>query len=67
MDCFPEATSDAQRCLQFARSSAGVTTAVVGMRDSDHVEDNLALTRCEPADPDRIRKLFRHARADTAR
>ena len=47
----PEARSDAQRCLQLARSTANVTTAVVGMREPDHVDENLALARVPPRRP----------------
>lgn len=58
-EAFPGVRSDAQAALQFTRSTAGVTTAVVGMRDPDHLEDNLALTRIPPADPSVPAELFR--------
>src|SRR5260221_2353960 len=35
--------TDAQRAIQFVRSSPGVTTALVGMRSVDHVAENLEL------------------------
>ena len=60
-DCLPGLASDAQRCLQFARSTPGVTSAVVGMRDPDHVEDNLALAQLPPASPEAIEDLFKRA------
>lgn len=44
--------ADAQRALQFTRSAPGVTTALVGMRDPDHVRENLTL-RNHPRVPDR--------------
>jgi aryl-alcohol dehydrogenase-like predicted oxidoreductase len=56
---FPEATSDAQVCLQFARSTEGISTAVVGMRDPDHVEENLATARFAPASSEVPAALFR--------
>ncbi len=37
--------SDAQRALQFTRSLTGVTSALVGMSDVRHVEENLQLAR----------------------
>ncbi|WP_329520238.1 aldo/keto reductase [Spirillospora sp. NBC_01491] len=37
--------TDAQRAIQFARSRAGVTSALVGMRSVAHVAENLALAR----------------------
>ena len=58
-EAFPEARSDAQACLQFVRSTAGVTSAVVGMREPEHVEDDLALALVPPADPSIPVELFR--------
>lgn len=58
-EAFPEATSDAQTCLQFVRSTPGITSAVVGMREPEHVDDNLALTRVPPAAPGLAGELFR--------
>jgi len=55
---FPEATTDAQRAVQFARSTSGVTCALVGMSQRHHVEEILALAEVEPTDPDVIRGLF---------
>jgi len=49
---FPEARSDAQCAIQFVRSTRNVTSAVVGMREPDHIRENLALTREPPADPE---------------
>jgi len=59
---FPEAPSDATAALQFVRSTANVTTAVVGMRDPDHIEENMRLARIPRADPEVPRKLFEAAR-----
>ncbi|HTO54628.1 MAG TPA: aldo/keto reductase [Myxococcota bacterium] len=59
---FPGLTSDAQRCLQFARSTPGVTTALVGMRSPEHVDENLALAEHEPAKAELIDALFERAR-----
>jgi len=55
---FPGLASDAQRALQFARSTPGVTTALVGMTTPAHIEENLALAAHPPTDPDIIRGLF---------
>jgi aryl-alcohol dehydrogenase-like predicted oxidoreductase len=46
-------------CLQFTRSSAGITSAVVGMRDLDHVEENLATATFAPASSEVPADLFR--------
>ena len=40
--------SDAQRALQFARSTEGITCALVGMKTAAHVDDNAALARIAP-------------------
>ncbi len=59
---FPGLATDAQRCLQFARSTDGVTTALVAMRSLEHVDENLALASHEPAKPEVIDRLFERAR-----
>jgi len=40
---FPGLKTDAQRCLQFARSTPGVTAPLCGMKDVAHVEENSVL------------------------
>jgi aryl-alcohol dehydrogenase-like predicted oxidoreductase len=60
-DAFPGCRSDAQRCLQFVRSTPEISGAVVGMRDPAHVEENLALARIAPAPPEAIEALFKRA------
>ena len=47
-----------QRALQFARSTPGVTTALVGMQRAAHVEENLALARQPLLAEEPIRRLF---------
>lgn len=63
-DAFPGLRTDAQRCLQFARSTPGVDVAVVGMRDSEHVAENLRVTFEPPAPPDVIESLFKRGPGD---
>ncbi len=48
----------AQTALHFARSSPGVTTALVGMGNPAHAAENLALVNLPPLDTDRFFKLF---------
>lgn len=50
--------SNAQRALQFVRSTPGVTTALVGMKQQKHVEENLAVARVAPAPWEQYSKLF---------
>jgi len=60
-EAFPEAPSDATAALQFVRSTANVTTAVVGMREAAHVEDNMRLRAIARANPELPARLFAEA------
>ncbi|MCD4686744.1 MAG: aldo/keto reductase [Anaerolineae bacterium] len=55
---FPNLDTDAQRAIQFARSTPGVTSALIGMRAEAHVEENLAVAAHPPTEPDVIHSLF---------
>jgi aryl-alcohol dehydrogenase-like predicted oxidoreductase len=44
-DLFPQCETDAQRAIAFTRTLSGVTTALVGMREVSHVEENLGCAR----------------------
>jgi aryl-alcohol dehydrogenase-like predicted oxidoreductase len=50
--------SDAERALQFVRSSPGITTALVGMSRVEHVKANARLVSVPPATADEFTKLF---------
>ncbi|HUL35906.1 MAG TPA: aldo/keto reductase [Candidatus Eisenbacteria bacterium] len=50
--------SDLERALQFARSSPGITTALVGMSRAAHVEANAKLVAVKPAGIEEFTKLF---------
>jgi aryl-alcohol dehydrogenase-like predicted oxidoreductase len=50
--------NDAQRALQFVRSTPGITTALVGMSRIDHVRANLSLAATSPASRDEFSRLF---------
>jgi aryl-alcohol dehydrogenase-like predicted oxidoreductase len=54
-------TTDAQRAIQFTRSTPGLTTALVGMSRAGHVEENLAVARVPPAPREDYLKLFRQS------
>jgi aryl-alcohol dehydrogenase-like predicted oxidoreductase len=45
---FPGLASDAQRAIQFTRSTPGITTALVGMSTLAHVLENLAIAQVPP-------------------
>ncbi len=50
--------TDAQRALQFVRSSPGVTTALAGMSSLSHVTENLALLRVPAVEGEVITSLY---------
>jgi aryl-alcohol dehydrogenase-like predicted oxidoreductase/catechol 2,3-dioxygenase-like lactoylglutathione lyase family enzyme len=60
-EAFPGFDSDAQRALQFVRSTPGVNVALAGMSSAAHVTHNLATARHPPASFESLMKLFKHA------
>ncbi len=50
--------TDAQRAIQFVRSTPGVTGALVGMSRREHVEENLATAVVRPLQIEEYRALF---------
>ena len=50
--------SDAERALQFVRSTPGITTALVGMSRAEHVRANLSLVGVAPASQNQFSGLF---------
>ncbi|MGE5851252.1 MAG: aldo/keto reductase [Candidatus Methylomirabilota bacterium] len=52
-------TTDAQRAIQFVRSTPGLGVALVGMKQIAHVEENLATASVSPARPEELNRLFR--------
>jgi len=55
---FDGLSTDAQRCLQFARSTPGVTTTLAGMSRLVHVEENLATACVPPLTSEEYQALF---------
>ncbi len=55
---FPGFSTDAQRAIQFVRSTPGVTAALVGMKRKEHVEENLKIALTAPASPEALQGLF---------
>jgi aryl-alcohol dehydrogenase-like predicted oxidoreductase len=51
-------STDAQRAIQFVRSAPGVTTALVGMSQRSHVEENLMAAKIPPAPIEEFLKMF---------
>jgi len=54
----PDLTSDAQRALQFVRSTPGVGTALVGMKSAEHVEENTKVGALPPMGWEDFQRLF---------
>lgn len=50
--------TDAQRAIQFVRSTPGVTTALIGMSQRSHVEENLGVAKVPPASVEDFFKIF---------
>lgn len=50
--------TDAQTAIQFVRSTPGITTALVGMSQVEHVEENLHLVGVEPVGAAVFSQLF---------
>lgn len=57
-EVFPGLRTDAQRAIQFARSTPGVTTALVGMRSVEHVRENLEIAKHPSAQARDFMQLF---------
>jgi aryl-alcohol dehydrogenase-like predicted oxidoreductase len=50
--------TDAQRAIQFVRSAPGVATALIGMSQRAHAEENLMVAKTPPASIEEWIKLF---------
>jgi len=50
--------SDAERAMQFVRSTPGIATALVGMSRVEHVRQNLSIISVAPASQDQFSRLF---------
>jgi aryl-alcohol dehydrogenase-like predicted oxidoreductase len=57
-EVFSDLETDAQRSLQFVRSTPGVTTALVGMKQLPHAEENLKVAQVPPVPWEQYAKLF---------
>jgi aryl-alcohol dehydrogenase-like predicted oxidoreductase len=57
----PGLATDAQRALQFVRSTPGVGTALVGMKSVAHVDENAGIATKPPVPWEQFRRLFTEA------
>jgi aryl-alcohol dehydrogenase-like predicted oxidoreductase len=57
-ETFANLKTDAQRAIQFVRSTPCVTTALVGMSQRSHVEENMMVAQTSPATVEEFMGLF---------
>jgi aryl-alcohol dehydrogenase-like predicted oxidoreductase len=57
----PGLATDAQRAIQFVRSTPGVGTALVGMKSAAHVDENAAVAATPPMPWEQFGRLFTNA------
>ena len=58
---FGSLKTDAQRAIQFTRSTPGITVALVGMSKTAHVSENLALAKVSPMTEQQYAGLYQTA------
>lgn len=61
VEYLPGLSTDAQRSLQFARSTPGIGTALVGMKSTAHVDENAGVAGVAPIPWEQFKKLFSSA------
>ncbi len=57
-ETLPGLRTDAQRAIQFTRSTPGVHTALIGMSRLEHIEENLEVAAVPPASQEQFMQLF---------
>jgi aryl-alcohol dehydrogenase-like predicted oxidoreductase len=57
----PCLSTDAQRAIQFTRSTPGIAAALVGMSNTAHVEENLAIAGVPPLATEAYHDLYQRA------
>ena len=57
-ELLPGLATDAQRALQFVRSTPGIGTALVGMKSVAHVEENAGVAPTPPVEWERFQRFF---------
>ena len=58
---FPGTTTNAQRAVQFTRSTPGITVALVGMSQTAHVRENAALALTPPLQIENYLSIYQQA------
>jgi aryl-alcohol dehydrogenase-like predicted oxidoreductase len=57
-EALPGLQTDAQRAIQFVRSTPGVTAALIGMKRVGHVDENMTVAAQSPVPAERLQELF---------
>ena len=57
-ELLPGLETDAQRAIQFTRSTPGIAVALVGMSDPAHVQENLGVAAVPPATREQYLRLY---------
>jgi aryl-alcohol dehydrogenase-like predicted oxidoreductase len=57
-ELLPGLASDAQRAIQFTRSTPGIAVALAGMSNREHVRDNLGVTAIPPATREQYLRFY---------
>jgi aryl-alcohol dehydrogenase-like predicted oxidoreductase len=57
-ELLPGLSSDAQRAIQFTRSTPGITVALAGMSNREHVRDNLGVAAVPPATREQYLRFY---------
>ena len=57
-ELLPGLASDAQRAIQFTRSTPGITVALAGMSHREHVRDNLGVAAVAPATREQYLRFY---------
>lgn len=55
----PGLATNAQRAIQFTRSTPGISVALVGMGRREHVAENLGVAKVAPVDREAYQRLYR--------
>jgi aryl-alcohol dehydrogenase-like predicted oxidoreductase len=55
----PGLTTNAQRAIQFTRSTPGISVALVGMGQRQHVVENIGVAAVPPLDRETYERLYR--------
>jgi len=58
-DLLPGLETNAQRAIQFTRSTPGIAVALVGMARPEHVRENLGVAQAPPVSPEEYLRLYR--------